>query len=200
MLYTLDVSYSYFSTHRLNKDSEFVSLEGRENQKGVAESDMVFNDYQSAENVKKQLPETLELDGKLVDANTNIYDLVRSSVEIQFHRTEPPKQKYFTKEQINEILVSHEDNRHNSLVVDFDGNVDLVPFHEIREPYAVRFETFVAGNGYVGHQWSENELEDLYESLLQGWLIHLNKDSFEYVDHNDSTKADEIIKEINKMF
>jgi len=86
------------------------------------------------------------------------------------------------------------------LVIDFDGNVDLVPFDEIREPYAVRYETFAAGNGYVGHKWSEDQLGDLYESLLQGWLIHLNNDSFEYVDCNDSTKADEIIKEINKMF
>lgn len=200
MLYTLDVNNSFFSTHRLNKDNEFVSLEGRENPKEIAESDMIFNDYQSAKNVKNQLPKSIEINGKQVDANTDEYSLARSSVEIQFHRTKPPKQKYFTKEQINALLVSHEDDRHNSLVVDFDGNVDLVPFRDIREPYAVRFETFVAGNGYVGHQWNENELEDLYESLLQGWLIHLNNDSFEYVDHNDSTKADEIIKEINKLF
>lgn len=197
MIFTLDVSNSYFSTHRLDENYKFVELElGKEY---VLENVKTFKSYEEAKALKEKFPETIEINGDKVDANTNKYNIASSFVDIKFHRTEPPKQKYFTKDQLKSILYSHDDDRHNSLVIDYDGYIKIVPIKEITQPYPVRYETFQAGNGYVGNKWPERELEDLYESLLQGWACHLYTGNFIYTDFNDGTSSNDSIQEICEL-
>ncbi|MEK4083762.1 hypothetical protein [Psychrobacillus sp. FSL K6-1415] len=60
----------------------------------------------------------------------------------------------------------------------------------------MRYETFIAGNGYVGEAWEGRSLEDLYESLLQDWYTHLTKDESVYIDYSNGTNADKSIEDI----
>ena len=90
-----------------------------------------------------------------------------------------------------------DDNYDNSLVIDFDGYLHLIPFRHAKEgSYAVRFETFLAGNGYVGSEESIYDIEDTYLSLLEGWLSHLIGHDSIYRDYPSSSTKEELIKEI----
>ncbi len=75
----------------------------------------------------------------------------------------------------------------NCLVVNLDGNIELTRPSEHKSPltlkgYAVRFETFEANNNYVGPQTNLYDLDDLYITLLDGWLTHLMTGKMSYTD------------------
>ncbi|WP_127550596.1 protein kinase [Paenibacillus amylolyticus] len=80
---------------------------------------------------------------------------------------------FFTKEELARVLKEGNDERNNSLIVDWEGNIQLVPFTNDSKTYAVRFETFVAGNGYVGARSKLNHLDGTYQALLEGWVSYL---------------------------
>jgi hypothetical protein len=80
---------------------------------------------------------------------------------------------FFTKEEVAQVLRAGDDNRNNSLIVDFEGNVKLVPFTNNNKTYAARFETFGAGNGYVGEKSQLNHLTGTYQALLEAWVSYL---------------------------
>lgn len=81
---------------------------------------------------------------------------------------------FFTKEELTQVLTEGNDGRNNSLIVDFQGNVKLVPFTNDKTTYAVRYETFGAGNGYVGPESKLNHLDGTYQALLEGWVDYLH--------------------------
>lgn len=81
--------------------------------------------------------------------------------------------EFFTKEEVAQVLKEGDDNRNNSLIVDYEGNVKLVPFTKDKKTYAVRYETFCAGNNYVGAKSKLNHLDRTYQALLEGWVSYL---------------------------
>lgn len=82
---------------------------------------------------------------------------------------------FFTKEEMAEVLKAGNDERHNSLIVTFDGTVQLVPFTRDIKDYAVRYETFAAGNSYVGEKSQLNHLDRTYQGMLEGWVEFLGQ-------------------------
>lgn len=195
MIFTIDIE-DFSLLYRLNKEGVFRNIRDRETTEVLPE-DMIFDTYKSAKLYKSRMGKTVVVGDKEVNCNSDEYTLGEPYVTINPYRTENPKQSYFTKEQLNEVLLSGDDNRHNVLVIDFNGFVNLVPLHEAdEEMYAVRYESFVAGNGYVGNIWSEFELEDLYESLLQGWCKHLYSYESIFVESTDGTKSEKSINDI----
>lgn len=198
MLFTINID-RFYPTHRLNKSGEFVDLEKRKSQE-IDPEDMVFNSFHAASLYKSKMGEYVTVEGEQIACNTDESDLVGPIITINVHRTRKPKQKYFSREEINELLAKGNDDVHNSLVIDLDGFPHLVRPSDInREMFAVVYEAFGAGNGYIGHYWEKDRLEDLYESLLQGWHIHLCSSDTEFVQYNDGTKAAESIKAIEEI-
>ncbi|MCQ6281709.1 protein kinase [Bacillus sp. EB600] len=115
------------------------------------------------------------------------------------HRTEKPKNPYITKEDLKRVLIAGNEHDHNSLIIDFDGYLHLIPFNRARGgPYAVRFETFLAGNGYVGSQSSLNHINDTYLSLLEGWLEHLVGHDKIYRNYPSDQTKEKLIEKINE--
>jgi hypothetical protein len=75
----------------------------------------------------------------------------------------------------------------------------LIPFNQAKGgPCAVRFETFLAGNGYVDSQSSLNHLDDTYLSLLEGWLTHLIGHDKIYRDYLRDQAKEELIEDIKE--
>lgn len=194
MLFTIDIEI-FSLIYRLDQKGNFARVEDRESTKVLSE-DMIFQDYQSAKLYKSKMGEKIVVDGKEVNCNSDSHTFGEPYVTINLHRTQKPRQDYFTREQVNRTLLLGDDNRHNQLVIDFDGYVHLIPHGETNETYAVRYETFIAGNGYVGEAWEGRSLEDLYESLLQGWYTHLTKDETVYIDYSNGTNAEKSIEDI----
>ncbi|MGE8057038.1 hypothetical protein ACQKOD_24625 [Bacillus mycoides] len=65
-------------------------------------------------------------------------------------------------------------------MINYDGYVQLIKVQSFvpaaMRGYAVRFETFMADNGYVGKQDELNHLNGTYLALLEGWFSHRRKE------------------------
>ncbi|ADO57440.1 hypothetical protein [Paenibacillus polymyxa] len=115
---------------------------------------------------------------------------------------------YFTKEEVADVLQKGNDDRHNSLIIDFDGTPKLIPFTNDGSKYAVRYETFNAGNGYVGEKSQLNHLNGTYQALLEAWVEYLGygrrlgsgvyRDYAEYSESIEELQA-KAIKLVNSM-
>ncbi|WP_256238006.1 hypothetical protein [Bacillus sp. EB600] len=196
MKYTIDVANLLGTTHRLNKDWVFRKFTGKY-EKEIQSDDLTFDDY--AAKLWMQTHDFIEVEGKSVEVDPTSYDLTDPTVSIRPHRTEKPKNPYITKEDLKRVLIAGNEHDHNSLIIDFDGYLHLIPFNRARGgPYAVRFETFLAGNGYVGSQSSLNHINDTYLSLLEGWLEHLVGHDKIYRNYPSDQTKEKLIEKINE--
>lgn len=197
MKYTIDVDNILTTTHRLKKEGIFKKYTG-DHEKDILEDDLTFDDYYDARNFKEKL-EFVEIDGEKIKANPTSYGLSDPVLYIRPHRTGKPVQSYFTEDDLKRELLSGNDEINNSLIVDTDGFLHLVPFNQAKKgPYAVRFETFIAGNGYVGSESSLNHLEGTYLALLEAWSIHLVSHDKVYRDYYGGKSKEELINKIIK--
>ncbi|WP_053361942.1 hypothetical protein [Bacillus sp. FJAT-27251] len=103
---------------------------------------------------------------------------------------------------INDLISKGNDDYHNSLVITSDRKVQLMPFSQVkvnREKIAVQLEAFMAGNGYVGCEPSNSELNQYFTFLLHGYHTYLKTKKPVFVDNVNATKMNyDIIREIKK--
>ncbi|WP_281869945.1 hypothetical protein [Brevibacillus parabrevis] len=197
MQFTINVMNLINISHRLSKDGEFKSFQG--DRKTVNEEDWTFTTHFEAEQWLSQYDVVKVGDRSLV-TNPVAHKVGEPYLTIRAHRTSKPEKKYFTKEEVREQLVNGDDEQHNVLIVDWNGNVKLVPFNVGRKEYAVRYESFQAGNGYVGRGSSLNHFDSTYSALLEGWLLHLKAHDSVYRDYSSDRKLEEIIKDIEVAY
>jgi hypothetical protein len=195
MKFTIDVVKLIMTTHRLKKDGTFKEISFID----VLPDDMIFDTIQEAQFWKENQSE-FQVVGKMIKANPTSTGMADSYLHIRSHRVGKPKQMVFSKQEVENVLKYGNDNIHNSLVVDFDGFVHLVPFEQAITGYAVRFETFQAGNGYVGSKSSLNHLDGTYLALLEGWLDHLETHDCEYRDSESRRSEVDILSDINQAY
>lgn len=197
MKYTIDVANLLGTTHRLKKDWVFKKFIGKY-EKEIQADDLTFDDYYEAKRWM-QTHDFIEVEGEKVEVNPTSYDLTDPTVSVRPHRTGKPKNPYISEEDLKRVIIAGNDNYNNSLVIDFDGYLHLIPFNRAKGgPYAVRFETFLAGNGYVGSQSSLIHIDDTYLSLLEGWLDHLVGHDKIYRDYPSDQTKEELIEEIKE--
>ncbi|WP_315166722.1 protein kinase domain-containing protein [Metaclostridioides mangenotii] len=121
---------------------------------------------------------------------------------IDIFRNRSPKHM-FTRDEIKKVLLSGNDYKRNTLVIDSDGFPRLIEEEKqiLLMQYPVIHESYDAYNNYTGKYSPLNHLEDEYISSLQGWLEHLKYGGvirIEYVD--DNTDEEQLIKEIIKYY
>jgi hypothetical protein len=198
--YTIDVTGILTTTHRLKKDDTFKKFFG-EHDKEIMDDDLTFDNYYEAKRWK-QNHKFIEVEEKRIEVSPTMYGLTDPAVEIRPHRTGKPKKPYITMDDLKQVLLKGDDQFNNSLIIDFDGYLHLLPFDQAKNSaYAVRFETFVAGNGYVGSEKSIEDIEDIedtYLSLLEGWVSHLVGHDTVYRDYPSSSTLDELLVEIEE--
>lgn len=126
------------------------------------------------------------------------------SFEIVAHRFSKPKNPIPTRDQLKAVLINGDDEYTNSLVIDSEGVIRLVPLinrapFEIKN-FPVRYESFQAGNGYVGFGASNDadHIENTYMALLEAWFLHVNTGRSFYRDYTSGDHTEqELINKIN---
>lgn len=84
----------------------------------------------------------------------------------------------FTKDELVIAIRNGNDLQDNSVVVTLDGKIQVVALDVAQQnpnQYAVRHETFNAGNDYVGLDASEDEthIDGTFENLVKAWNKHI---------------------------
>lgn len=195
MKYTIDVGFLE-TKYRLKNDSTFREFKGKFS-KELEDDDEVFLDYNEAKNYAKSL-ESIEVDGEVIQVNTG--KLGNYTISAKPHRVSKPKKHFITRQELKEVLVNGDDSRNNSLILDMDGYLKLIPFSEWRStPYAVRYETFGANNGYVGINSNLSHLELTYLTMIDGWVNHLNSHEQIYKDYVGKVDEEKLLKEIEEL-
>ena len=168
--------------------------------------DLIFCTFKEAEDWLKYHP-IVNVEGKNVStippAEIELFDKENMDFEIIVHREEPPKH-LFTIEEINNVLLNGDDGKNNSLVIDLDGYPRLIQLENYESissvEFAVIFETFCAGNQYVGSEISIQNNEHLYRACLEAWLLHLETGRSMCIDHTEGNRTIvQLIEDINKQ-
>lgn len=105
----------------------------------------------------------------------------------------------FSCAELEAKLKEADDRKDNRLVVDENGEVNIVPggFGYIR--YPVENETYSAGGMYVGKyaDYTKKRLDELYGSLLKAFLSYLRTGRSQFVDMLLSYDEEELLEMIN---
>lgn len=105
----------------------------------------------------------------------------------------------FSCAELEAKLKEADDRKDNRLVIDENGEVDVVPggFGYIR--YPVENETYSAGGMYVGKyaDYVKERMDELYGSLLNAFLSYLKTGRTQFVDMLLSYDEEDLLKMIN---
>ncbi|WP_338627278.1 hypothetical protein QJR52_02775 [Clostridium baratii] len=84
--------------------------------------------------------------------------------------------KTLTRDELVELIKNGDDSYDNQIRVTKDGMVFLsrIVGAENISGLKFRFETFDAGNGYVGPDAAKDEeyIDDLYRALIESWKLN----------------------------
>lgn len=133
--------------------------------------------------------------------NANEDDYIGVNFSVSLHRIGKPTH-LFTKEEIKEIMTNADDRVNNTLVIDENGFAQIVQKHYESSFYPLRYETWNAGNVYVGKYSRLTDLDDSYIYSLDKWLEYLSTNKkATYQDYVSNSKpAKELIKEIKSFY
>lgn len=207
MLFTI-TSYNFLlgiePNYRLQKDGSWKKI-SKFNECNI-DTDMTFSSHIDAVRWLKR-NENQYING--IECCTNPYqggkvgDKNRYFFEILTHRKTKPH--LFTRNELKEVLKNGDDTVHNSLYIDFDGfvklknitnNGDFIGYDE----YAVRNESYDAFNGYVGEEFEDEYINNLYLNILDEWCSHLSSGRSLYIDYDkDNLDEPTILAEINQI-
>lgn len=112
-----------------------------------------------------------------------------------------------SKEQLRSVINQGDDRINNSLILNVYGFFEVRDFHTMDintdDPTLVfRYETFGAGNGYVGAESADDNgfIDDLYALFLLGWYNHLVSGATNMYFEKEATESEqEIINKINSL-
>lgn len=195
MKFTVNIQYVTMVTHRLKKSGDFKKFS--ENPFLLMIDDFTFDSYGEAEQWK-QSQSKIDIDGVITEFNTDGSNIREPYVVIRSHRINKPQQKIFTREQLRNTLQNGDDSVTNSLIIDKEGYIRIVPFEIARDAdYPVRFETFSARQGYVGSDYHTHEIEEMYMTLLGGWAEHLASGIGVYRHYLTVETEEELLKKID---
>lgn len=195
MIYTIDAGF-FHTDYRMKKDGTFQKFKGQ-HFKEVEDDDETFVSQSDAKFTASKI-NSIEVDGETINLRTG--HLGSMHITVRPHRTGKPSNKLFSREDLKQVLLNGDDNRNNSLIVDFEGDLRLIPYEDIRStPHAVRYESFQSGNGYVGFDSSLSHLERTYLGMLDGWESHLICHDSIYVDYTEPFDEKDKISSIEKL-
>ena len=132
------------------------------------------------------------------------YRLVQSLKFLSEEITPYNQLSFINKSKIRKLFQEGDDSQNNCLILTDESkpSVKLIPFSE-RDYYkiAVRLESFMAGNGYVGVELKDEEASKYYRLLIEGYLNFLKNGRESYMDSSlQFSKTDQdIVFEIKRV-
>lgn len=107
----------------------------------------------------------------------------------------------FTKQRIRQIMKDADDRNMNILVIDEDGEAQIVNDVEEARFYPVRYEAWCERNSYVGKYSTLSDLDNAFQYCLCKWRDYLVDGRGQPLepDFYDDTSEEELIREIKEM-
>lgn len=107
----------------------------------------------------------------------------------------------FTKNEIMTAMKNADDRKHNLLIINENGEAQVLTDIRNGNLFPVRHEIWNAGNLYVGKYSTLSTLEDDYISSLQGWLLYLETGRNQYMDYvHENTDEEDLLEKIKKYY
>lgn len=120
---------------------------------------------------------------------------------IIIHRSGVPEH-LFTQDEIETLMLNADDRTNNTLVIDAEGYAHILQAQDMTKFYPVVYETWCAGNNYVGRYSKLSDLESAYHYCLGQWYDYLKTNegqSQQDYDLYGGTSTEEFIKRINEL-
>lgn len=198
-MYWLVEIVNIYDSWRLQKDGSWRQIDDIQ----VYEGDRKFwtpdevDYYYALENVKTTIG------GETVIINPRgVYQRSPDHYRISARLVRMSKPKVPNMKQLRSVILAGNDAVNNSLVLLVDGNFELIPLEDLpprNARIAVRYETFAAGNDYVGQGAAADDdfIRHTYTDMLDLWLRHLRTGRLNIWDDTGATKRlEDILKEI----
>lgn len=109
----------------------------------------------------------------------------------------------FTEKEIKEVLRSGNDFRNNRLVIDEEGYAQLIDsdLHYEHYRYPVSQESYNARNNYVGQYANLDDVSEIYQAMLDGWLHHLRTGQRYDVDYYEQCEdTEKMLAELKQYY
>lgn len=180
MYFTINI-YKYLlgleDTFRLKNNGEWRGI--TDYREINLDEDMYFSTYNEAMNWLEEQTE-ISLNGELIVSNIKQSSFLNTNFlfEIVVHRDESVLSSTLVEEQVKPLLESIEDYLANILVIDYQGNVKLMPTSQKvqKYEYAVHIKPLPL------RKKKEICLEQLYMTLLEGWSMHMQTGRTVYLE------------------
>ncbi len=201
MKFTVEARLFGEGAYRLQEDGSWRNL-GRERE--LQEGDRIFGKlYETTSFVFYQGELELGLEVYLVNPKLSGLGSKEAYIEAIVHREKKPR--HFSREELERAIREGDDRRNNSLVLDLEGYFRLLSFEEAMRrlsPIAVRHETFIAGNDYVGREAVKDKefIEETFLAMLGGWIRHLESGELGvYVDYVGTKGEKELWRKVEEL-
>lgn len=108
----------------------------------------------------------------------------------------------FSCEEIENVLRNGDDRVSNTLVIDENGYAKLIQGNSLlRRTYPVAFESWDAGNIYVGKFADLSDVKNCYLNALYSWIDYLTNDHHVYADIlSDDLDEQVLLDDINTFY
>lgn len=120
--------------------------------------------------------------------------IVQLTVDI--HQCASPSH-LFTREEIAALMRNADDSLGNTMVIDEDGFPHLVQTGGYLYPVSMR--QFGAGNGYLGPNVSEHDINGTFHLCLEGWLYYLKTGLRHWGDSYPCINVESVVAEIQEL-
>ena len=159
----------------------------------------IFTDFNGA---VKAIVEMKDYIKKLCNESAIIWQEMGIYFTIKLFRIKPPSH-VFTEKEIKEVLRSGNDFRNNRLVIDEEGYAQLIDsdLHYEHYRYPVSQESYNARNNYVGQYANLDDVSEIYQVMLDGWLHHLRTGQRYDVDYYEQCEdTEKMLAELKQYY
>lgn len=159
----------------------------------------IFTDFNGA---VKAIVEMKDYIKKLCNESAIVWQEMGIYFTIKLFRIKPPSH-VFTEKEIKEVLRSGNDFRNNRLVIDEEGYAQLIDsdLHYEHYRYPVSQESYNARNNYVGQYANLDDVSEIYQAMLDGWLHHLRTGQRYDVDYYEQCEdTEKMLAELKQYY
>lgn len=171
----IDIFHDYERKYRLREDGTYRQLD---NDFSLISGDFVSENPVAIRN-HIDVDTTIKINGGSYPLNPTsgtLGEVDRFHTYVYVKREVKPELP--SLEQLTQVIESGDDRRSNILILNVLGKFELRDMRSMdyRDPTIIlRYESFIAGNGYIGSEAAkdENFIHSLYSTALEEWRDHL---------------------------
>ena len=180
------------------KDIDLLCKDGNVKTLPVYDLSEAFVLYRRDEVIQLQDAIIASVKKKCREANLDD-EYVNLSFSINLKQAEKPYH-LFTLDEIKTLMRNANDEKNNKLVINENGEAQIIQTPSMGQLYPVSIETWGAGNNYVGGSSSLEDAEPSYLLCLKLWLAYLETGQRQYDDYYDEVDEEMTIKKIKEIY